>query len=302
VRSLNTGVPQIGAQIQIKGGLAKGGLPYTDAVGARAVQVFVGNPRGWKLTAGDPTQDTLFVEGCGERGIPSFIHTPYLVNVGSPTETTVELSIASIAHNLARGAQLGCRGVVVHAGSAVGEDRYDAALRQLHERLLPVLDGLPDGGPRLLIEPTAGGGKSLAATVEDLGPYLAALENHPLVGVCFDTCHAWAAGHDLSVPGGMTATLDALEAAVGPGRLGLVHANDSLDECGSKRDRHATIGAGSIGAAPFGELLAHPSLAGVPVVIETPSEHDGSPTAGHKRDIDLLCSLRDGVAHASSAA
>jgi deoxyribonuclease IV len=302
VRSLNTGVPQIGAQIQIKGGLAKGGLPYTDAVGARAVQVFVGNPRGWKLTAGDPTQDTLFVEGCGERGIPSFIHTPYLVNVGSPTEATVELSIASIAHNLARGAQLGCRGVVVHAGSAVGEDRYDAALRQLHDRLLPVLDGLPDGGPRLLIEPTAGGGKSLAATVEDLGPYLAALENHPLVGVCFDTCHAWAAGHDLSVPGGMTATLDALEAAVGPGRLGLVHANDSLDECGSKRDRHATIGAGSIGAAPFGELLAHPSLAGVPVVIETPSELDGSPTAGHKRDIDLLCSLRDGVAHASSAA
>jgi deoxyribonuclease IV len=100
----------------------------------------------------------------------------------------------------------------------------------------------------------------------------------------------------------MTATLDALEAAVGPGRLGLVHANDSLDECGSKRDRHATIGAGSIGTAPFGELLAHPSLTGVPVVIETPSELDGSPTAGHKRDIDLLCSLRDGVAHASSAA
>ena len=158
----------------------------------------------------------------------------------------------------------------MHAGSAVGEDRYEAALRQLHERLLPVLDGLPDDGPRLLIEPTAGGGKSLAATVEDLGPYLAALENHPLVGVCFDTCHAWAAGHDLSVPGGMTATLDALEAAVGPGRLGLVHANDSLDECGSKRDRHTTIGAGSIGAAPFGELLAHPSMAGVPVVVETP--------------------------------
>ena len=293
--------PPIGAQIQIKGGLAKGGLPYTDAVGARAVQVFVGNPRGWKLTAGDPKQDALFVEGCAERGVPAFIHTPYLVNVGSPTEATVEQSIASIAHNLARGAQLGCRGVVVHAGSAVGEDRYDAALRQLHERLLPVLDGLPDDGPRLLIEPTAGGGKSLAATVEDLGPYLAALDDHPLAGVCFDTCHAWAAGHDLSVPGGMTATLDALEAAVGPGRLGLVHANDSLDECGSKRDRHTTIGAGSIGAAPFGELLAHPSLAGVPVVVETPSELDGSPSDGHKRDIALLCSLRDGVAESSAA-
>jgi deoxyribonuclease-4 len=284
-------MPLIGAHIQVRGGLAKGGLAYTDAVGAAAVQVFVGNPRGWKLTAGDVTQDALFVEGCAERGAPSFIHTPFLINVGSPTEATVEQSIASIAHNLARSVELGCRGVVVHAGSAVGEDRYEAALGQLRERLLPVLDTLPLDGPRLLVEPTAGGGKSLAATVEDLGPYLAALEDHPLVGVCFDTCHAWAAGHDLAAPGGMTATLDALEAAVGPGRLGLVHANDSLDECGSKRDRHTTIGEGSIGVAPFAELLAHPSMAGVPVVVETPSERDGVPSAGHKHDIGLLRSL-----------
>ncbi|MCW2742019.1 MAG: apurinic endonuclease Apn1 [Blastococcus sp.] len=292
-------LPPIGAHIQIKGGLAKGGLAYTDAVGARAVQVFVGNPRGWRLTAGDPEQDALFVEGCAERGVPAFIHTPFLVNVGSPTEATVEQSVASIAHNLARGTQLGCRGVVVHAGSAVGEDRYDAALRQLHERLLPVLDAAPSDGPRLLIEPTAGGGRSLAATVQDLGPYLAALEDHPLVGVCFDTCHAWAAGHDLSVPGGMTATLDALEATVGAGRLGLVHANDSLDACGSRRDRHATIGEGTIGVEPFRELLAHPSMAGVPAVVETPSELDGSPSAGHARDIALLRSLlRDRAAAA----
>jgi deoxyribonuclease-4 len=91
----------------------------------------------------------------------------------------------------------------------------------------------------------------------------------------------------------MTATLDALEATVGPGRLGLVHANDSLDECGSKRDRHTTIGEGRIGVGAFAELLAHPSMAGVPVVVETPSERDGSRTAGHTRDIGLLVALRD---------
>ncbi|RFU22552.1 deoxyribonuclease IV [Geodermatophilus marinus] len=288
--------PPIGAHVQVAGGLATGGLAYTDAVGARAVQVFVGNPRGWRLTAGDPRQDARFVEGCAERGVPSFVHTPFLVNVGSPSEATVARSIAAIAHNLARGAELGCRGVVVHAGSAVGEDRYDDALRQLHERLLPVLEAAPEDGPRLLVEPTAGGGRSLAATVEDLGPYLAALEHHPQVGVCFDTCHAWAAGHDLAVPGGMAATLDALEAAVGPGRLGLVHANDSLDGCGSRRDRHTTIGAGSIGGAayglgPFAELLAHRTTAGVPVVVETPSERGGVPWGGHAADIALLTSL-----------
>jgi deoxyribonuclease-4 len=94
----------------------------------------------------------------------------------------------------------------------------------------------------------------------------------------------------------MTATLDSLEATVGAGRLGLVHANDSLDECGSKRDRHTSIGAGSIGSGaygtgPFAELLAHPSMAGVPVVVETPSELNGSPSAGHARDIALLNDL-----------
>ncbi|WP_308127971.1 deoxyribonuclease IV [Modestobacter italicus] len=286
-----TAPPPIGAHIQIKGGLAKGGLAYTDAVGARAVQVFVGNPRGWRPSAGDPAQDAAFTAGCAERGVPSFIHTPFLVNVGSPNEATVAQSITTIEHNLARGAQLGCAGVVVHAGSAVGEDRYEAALAQLHERLLPVLEALPEGGPRLLIEPTAGGGRSLAATVQDLGPYLAALEQHPAVGVCLDTCHAWAAGHDLATPGGMAATLDALTATVGPGRLGLVHANDSLDPCGSTRDRHTTIGAGSIGAAPFAELLTHPAMAGVPVVVETPSADDG-----HAKDIALLSALRDGTA------
>ncbi len=289
----------VGAHVLVGGGLASGGLRYADEVGARVVQVFVGNPRGWRRSAGDPAQDAAFVEGLAERGVPLFVHTPFLVNVGSPTPATVERSVEVIAADLARGTRLGARGVVVHAGSAVDEDRYEAALRQLRERLLPVLDALPDDGPRLLVEPTAGGGRSLAATVEDLGPYLAALDAHPRVGVCLDTCHAWAAGHDLATPGGTTATLDALEAAVGPGRLGLVHANDSLDERGSRRDRHTTIGEGSIGTAAFGELLAHPSMAGVPVVVETPSAD-----RGHARDIALLCALRDGhpVGEAAPAA
>jgi deoxyribonuclease-4 len=107
------------------------------------------------------------------------------------------------------------------------------------------------------------------------------------MGVCFDTCHAWAAGHDLASVGGMTATLDALAAAVGADRLRLVHANDSKDTCGSARDRHESIGAGQIGVAPFVELLAHPATAGVPAIVETPN--DGG--TGHPADIALLRSL-----------
>ena len=120
-------------------------------------------------------------------------------------------------------------------------------MQQVREALLPLLDARPPrGGPRLLVEPSAGGGRSLASRVEHLGPYLDAVDGHPWLGVCFDTCHAWAAGHDLATPG--RHDRDAGRAGGdgrAPDRLRLVHANDSKDACGSTRDRHETIGKGT---------------------------------------------------------
>jgi deoxyribonuclease-4 len=120
---------------------------------------------------------------------------------------------------------------------------------------------------------------------------------HPALGVCFDTCHAWAAGHDVAAPGGMTSTLDELVAAVGEDRLDLVHANDSRDACGSLRDRHETIGAGTLGEAAFAALLAHPATVNVPVIVETPSEHNG-----HADDIATLTRLAQADQHRTPAA
>ncbi|MEU7902344.1 deoxyribonuclease IV [Actinoplanes sp. NPDC049118] len=279
----------VGSHTKTSGGLAKAALPYVDAAGSEALQVYVSNSRGWALPPGDPKQDVLFRDGCGERGLPAYIHASLLVNLGSPTELTVERSVQTLEHALRRGAAIGATAVVYHAGSSVEEDLGGKALHRLREALLPLLDTAAARGlPRILVEPSAGGGRSLASKVQDLGPYLAALEHHPWLGVCFDTCHAWAAGHDLARPGGMTETLDALVATVGPDRLQLIHANDSKDECGSTRDRHETIGAGRIGTAPFAELLAHPATAGVPVIVETPSkEHEG-----HAADIAVLKGLR----------
>ncbi|GAA2563193.1 deoxyribonuclease IV [Winogradskya consettensis] len=279
----------VGSHTKTSGGLAKAALPYADAAGSEAVQVYVSNSRGWALPAGDPKQDTLFRDGCGERGLPAYIHASLLVNLGSPTELTVERSVDTLTHALRRGKAIGATAVVYHAGSSVDPAHDDKAFHQLHEALLPLLDlAAAEDLPKLLVEPSAGGGRSLASKVEDLGPYLQAVENHPWMGVCFDTCHAWAAGHDLATPGGMTATLDSLIATIGPDRLQLMHANDSKDACGSTRDRHETIGAGTIGAAPFAELMAHPATAGIPVIVETPSkEHEG-----HAADIALLKELR----------
>ncbi|MEU8243782.1 deoxyribonuclease IV [Actinoplanes missouriensis] len=281
---------RIGSHTKTSGGLAKAALPYVDAAGSETLQVYVSNSRGWALPAGDPKQDTLFRDGCGERGVPAYIHASLLVNLGSPTELTVERSVATLEHALLRGKAIGATAVVYHAGSSVDETHAEKAMHQLHESLLPLLDrAAAEGLPRLLVEPSAGGGRSLASKVQDLAGYLDAVERHPWLGVCFDTCHAWAAGHDLATPGGMTETLDALVEAAGPGRLQLIHANDSKDACGSTRDRHETIGKGTIGAAPFAELFAHPATEGVPVIVETPTvEHEG-----HAADITLLKSLRD---------
>lgn len=278
----------VGGHVRVSGGLAKGGLAYADAIGAEAVQVFVTNPRGWALTFGDPRQDAAFREGCAERGISAFVHAPYLVNLGSPTAATVEQSVASVAHTLVRGREIGARGVVVHTGSAVLGGAREAALRQVRQQLMPLLDAIPDDGPDLLLEPTAGQGMSLCATVDDLGPYLAALDHHPRVGICLDTCHAFAAGHDLAAPRGMKQTLDRLVRVAGKGRLKLVHANDSMDVVGAHRDRHEKIGKGHIGEEPFARMFAHPALRGVPVVIETPGDK-----ADYARDIALLKDLRD---------
>ena len=267
----------VGTHVQVGKGLVTGALANADRIGAETIQVFVGNPRGWAASAGDPTVDAAFRAACEASGMRVFVHSPYLVNLGSPTRSTYERSVASVAHNLRRAADIGAEGVVVHTGSCVDEGTVETALAQVREGLLPVLDALGrpgDGVPWLLLEPTAGQGRSLCAGVEDLAPYLAALDHHPAVGICLDTCHVFAAGAPLDEPGGTTATVDRMLEIAGADRLRLVHANDSMDVRGAFKDRHQKIGDGHIGLGAFEELFAHPATDGVPFVLETPGSRD----------------------------
>jgi deoxyribonuclease IV len=272
----------IGAHVPVAGGLMSG-LRTAGVIGAEAIQVFVSNPRGWAPIPGDPGRDAAFAESAAH--LPVFVHASYLVNLGSPDPQTAQRSAESLRHSLRRGARIGARGVVVHAGSAVTGDRA-AALKRVREGLLPLLEEVANEGPDVLLEPMAGLSGILCATLDELAGYLNVLDRHPRAGICLDTCHAYAAGHDLAAAAGVAHTLAALEAAAGPGRLKLVHANDSKDPCGSRRDRHENIGAGHIGTEPFGELLRHPATAGVPFIVETPGRAEG-----HARDIALLKNL-----------
>jgi deoxyribonuclease IV len=284
----------IGTHVLVGKGLVDGAVANADLVGAETFQVFTGNPRGWALSAGKPAEDARFRDLMAGRGTRVFIHAPYLVNLGSPTPATYERSVASVAHNLKRAAEIGAEGVVVHTGSYVdpGEGdsvaRHAAAMRQVREALLPLLDVVADDdAPWLLLEPTAGQGRSLCAGVEDLAPYLDALDHHPKAGICLDTCHVFAAGAPLDEPGGTTATVDRVVEIGGPGRLRLVHANDSMDVRGAFKDRHQRIGEGHIGEGAFTELFAHPATEGVPFILETPDSRNAD-----TRDIPLLKKLR----------
>ncbi len=243
--------PRIGAHTPTSGGMAKRSIAYAETIGAEAIQVFTSNPRGWAMPETNHEADALFREKTTALDIETYVHAPFLINLGSPTEDTYKNSLASTAYSLKRGQEIGALGVVVHTGSAVKEDNVDNAWKQIKKGVMPILESLDDDAPMLLLEPTAGQGQSLVKRLEDLENYLKALEYHPKVGICLDTCHVFAAGHDIAKKGGMKETLDLLVQVAGIERIQLIHANDSMDVCGALKDRHQNIGDGFIGVDPF---------------------------------------------------
>jgi deoxyribonuclease-4 len=267
--------------------MAKRSIAYAQEIGAEAIQVFASNPRGWAMPDPNRDADELFKSKALELNIETYVHAPFLINLGSPTVSTYENSVASTAYSLKRGREIGSKGVVIHTGSAVDEGHIEKAWKQINKGMMPVLKKLTDEDPWLLLEPTAGQGQSLVKKLDDLTKYFDALEWHPKVGVCLDTCHVFAAGHDIAKKGGMTQTLDLLVSLVGIERIQLIHANDSMDVCGALKDRHQNLGDGEIGIKPFEELLAHPAVANAPLILETPGMEPE-----HGREVALLKKMR----------
>jgi deoxyribonuclease-4 len=280
-------LPRLGAHTPTSGGMAKRSIAYAQEVRAEAIQVFASNPRGWAMPDANVEADTLFRDKALELDIETYVHAPFLINLGSPTVATYENSVASTAYSLRRAREIGSKGVVVHTGSAVDVEYVDKAWKQIKKGMMPVLNKLKDEDPWLLLEPTAGQGQSLVKKLDDLLYYFEALEWHPKVGVCLDTCHVFAAGHDIAKKGGMTETLDLLVKLVGIDRIKLIHTNDSMDVCGALKDRHQNLGDGEIGLKAFEELLAHPVAQNAPLILETPGMEEK-----HGEEIALLSKMR----------
>lgn len=253
---------------------------------AETIQIFASNPRQWRVPAVNPQTDIRLREQMAEHDIgPLFIHSPYLVNLASPTPATAQASCRTVKWTLERAAALDVAGVVVHAGHCVGGER-SRALQQSAEALCRLLDEAP-AGPKILTELTAGAKGAVASRLPQLQQLLEVCGGHERLGVCLDTCHMWAAGYDLKDPDAVEELVAELK-EVGLHRLELIHTNDSKDPLDSRRDRHEHIGSGQIGIEGFVNLMEHPALAGVPLICETPGQ-----ALDDRRNVTALKRLRD---------
>lgn len=251
-------------------------------MGFEAFQVFLHGPTSSRMPTGTEEFDGLFRDAVELLNARVFVHGPYLMNFGSAREEVRSSSVEMLRRNLDRAATIGAEGVVFHGGSSTGASRLEG-LRRLHSSLMPLLDSLPEDGPQVILEPTAGQGDSLVSSVDSISDYLlSTLNGHPKLSLCLDTCHLLAAGEPLDEEDGVDQLIAKLKSYELWDRVLLFHANDSAFERGSHRDRHANLGYGHAHSETWNRLMD----TGVPLILETPGEHFQS-------DISILQGLHE---------
>ncbi|TMI30239.1 deoxyribonuclease IV [Candidatus Bathyarchaeota archaeon] len=234
-------------------------------------QVFTRNPRGWRYSALDPQEVGNFKEKLKTSGIgPPISHMPYLPNLACPEDELYEKSVATLAEEVDRCVQLGIPYIVTHLGSHLGRGR-EVGLQRLTSAL-DVATKRARGDLQILLENMAGQANSMGSKFQDLKEIMSGVKRAERIGVCFDTCHAYAAGYDLQSKRGVDQTLSKFNDIIGFDSLKVVHLNDSKGGIGSGLDRHEHIGMGYIGERGFKAFLHHDTTRGLPWVLETPED------------------------------
>jgi deoxyribonuclease-4 len=263
----------VGSHMSVSGGLALA-FERIRQVGGTALQIFSRNQRQWKIPPLDPETVADFVREWNAWGpYPVFIHDSYLINLAGTDKERVVRSVNGFAAELQRAESLGVGHVITHPGSHLGAGVRNG-LATYVKNLDQALERSETGRVNVLLETTAGQGTNLGSRFEELACILEESNHTDRLGICFDTCHVFAAGYDLATPEGYTATCDRLDALVGLDRIGCFHLNDSLFPCGAKRDRHEHIGRGYIGEKGFGLLMLDARFVKIPMILETPKDKD----------------------------
>lgn len=279
--------PLLGAHVSIAGGVGQA-LIRGAKLRCETVQIFVKSNVQWRMP---PLRLEERVDFLAERrglGIFVFAHSSYLINLASADARIRRRSIASLGAELQRCAELGLPCIVLHPGSHGGAGP-DEGIRKIAAGLDEALDATGIGGTRVLLETTAGQGTSIGGRFEELAGIIAASRRAERLGVCFDTCHVFAAGYDIRTLKGYARTMGEFDRLVGLRRLEAFHLNDCRGTLGARLDRHTHIGRGTLGLGAFRALLNDRRFAELPMVLETPK---GDGTAMDRRNLAVLRGLR----------
>jgi deoxyribonuclease-4 len=263
----------LGAHESIAGGMFKA-FDRAQSVGCESVQIFVKSNRSWAVKPLTDEDVERFRARAEESGIQPVVgHASYLLNLGTPDEELWLKSRDMLILELQRCEALGVSSLVLHPGAHVGAGE-EVGLRRVAQALGQVHAATSGFSAQILLETTAGQGTSLGYSFDHLAWLLSHTPEGERLGVCFDTCHVFAAGYELRTLEGYADTIETFDHVIGLDRLQAIHLNDSKGDLGSRKDRHEHIGKGHIGLDGFRHVMNDARLAGLPGLLETPKRED----------------------------
>ena len=277
----------IGAHVSTEGGVANAPLEAI-AIGAKSFALFTGSSNRWTSKAIPEGEAHAFKENCRRGGFTAdqiLPHDNFLITLGSPDPQKLHMSRKSFLEEMKRCEQLGLTMLNFHPGSHLNEIEEEKSLDLIAESINITLD--QTDGVTAVLESTAGQGSNLGYRFEHLAHIIAKVEDKSRVGVCIDTCHTYSAGYDLADEEGYRKTWHDFDEIIGRSFLRAIHLNDDLRKLGSRIDRHAEIGKGTLGMDFFRRFVNDPRFDGMPIILETPNP------AIWPEEIKLLYSLRE---------
>ena len=262
----------VGAHVSATGGVSNAPVNAHE-IGARAFALFTRNPSRWFSAAISDKEATAFKANCAQLGYtPDRIlpHDSYLINLGSPDEEGLAKSRKAFLDEMRRCEQLGLTLLNFHPGSHLNKIDINGCLDRIAESINITLDST--SGVKAVIENTAGQGSNLGFTFDQIRRIIDGVDDKSRVGVCIDTCHAFAAGYDLATPQGYERAWQEFGDTIGWEYFSAMHINDTKKGLASKVDRHESLGKGMLGTDFFRMLMNDPRMDSIPLILETPDE------------------------------
>ncbi len=266
-------MPLLGAHMSVSGGLHLA-FDRLGQISGSALQIFTTNHRQWRSRVLTPQAIDLYRSKWEETGrVPVAAHAIYLINLAAGDEEILARSVLAFAEEMQRCSRLGIPYLIIHPGAHLGEG-LEAGLDRFILNLDHAIEASGVEAVSVLIENTAGQGSSLGSSFEEINYIISSSRYGGAMGVCYDTCHGFAAGFDIRDAEAFTHTFSLFDRHIGLDRLKFFHLNDSKRELGSRVDRHEHIGQGKIGLEGFRLLLNTPLFRNHPMVLETPKGKD----------------------------